>query len=172
MTALRRAFVVAALLLVFGVRAEAAAPATTVEEFYRVYLAHRPAGLPDGADLERLKQYLSTHLYELIVAANAYSHEFAKKHPHDKPPFVDGDHFSSVFEGPKSYEVAYVGRRRGSVEVHVKFHGAPGTPEWTDIVVLVKENHRYVIDDVRYSGAGTFNPAGLLSVTLQSRAGD
>lgn len=172
MSPLRRALIVVALLLVFGVRAEAEAPATTVEEFYRVYIAKRPAGLPDGAELERLKRYLSSHLYDLIVQANAYSREFAKKHPGDKPPFVDGDHFSSVFEGPKSYEVVYVGRRRNSVDVHVKFRGAPGTPEWTDVVVLVKENHRYVIDDVRYSGAGAFNPAGLLSVTLLSRTDD
>jgi hypothetical protein len=68
--------------------------------------------------------------------------------------------------------VVYVGRRRNSVEVHVKFRGEPGTPEWTDIVLLKKEAHRYVIDDVRYSGAGAFNPAGLLTVTLQTRTDD
>jgi hypothetical protein len=172
MRTLRRAIVLAAVLLAFGVPVEAAAPAATVEGFYRTYIAHRPAGLPDGADLERLKPYLSAHLYQLIVQANAYSREWAKKHPDDKPPFVDGDHFTSVFEGPKSFEVAHVGRRRSNAEVYVRFRGEPGTPEWTDVVVLKKEAGRYVIDDVRFSGAGAFNPAGLLSVTLQSRADD
>jgi uncharacterized protein DUF3828 len=172
MSILRRAVVLVVVLLALGVHAEAAAPATTVEDFYRTYIAHRPAGLPDGADLERLKPYLSAQLYQLIVQAHAYSREWAKKHPDEKPPFVDGDHFTSVFEGPKSFEIAYVGRRRSNAEVHVKFRGEPGTPEWTDVVVLKKESGRYVIDDVRFSGAGAFNPAGLLSVTLQARDGD
>lgn len=162
--------VFAALLVVAGLDAGAAdSPKAVVEQFYTTYIAERPAGLPDGAALARLQPYLSKRLHALIVAANVYQQEFAKSNPDEKPPFVDGDHFSSVFEGPQSFAIARVARRVRSHDVHVRFSGGAGAPSWVDVVVVKKEAGKYVIDDVRFSGAGDFNPAGSLVAALQSR---
>jgi hypothetical protein len=40
---------------------------------------------------------------------------------------------------------------------------------WDDEAVVIKEDGRYVIDDVLLSGIGPFNPPGRLSTNLESR---
>ena len=92
-------------------------PQDVVAEFYAAYLPNRQGGLPDGAELQRIAPFLSTRLHRLIVAAIEYRDVWVKKHPDKpgvggappfiyKPPFVDGDYFSSIFEGPKSFKVS------------------------------------------------------------------
>ena len=106
---------------------------------------------------------LSERLYSLITSALQYSHDFATQHPDDKPPFVDGDHFTSNFEGPEAFEITSVEGH----DVHVKFRYEKF--EWNDVIVVKEERGRYVIDDVKYGGAGEFNPPGVLSEHLQVR---
>jgi hypothetical protein len=53
-------------------------------------------------------------------------------------------------------------------KVKVHFTADEGVA-WDDEVVVVKEDGRYVIDDVVLSGIGQFNPPGRLSTNLASR---
>ena len=130
-----------------------------VERFYTAYIDARPAGLPDGEDLEKLKPFLSERLHGLIVDALKYRDEMTRKHPDEKPPFVDGDHFSSLFEGPQSFRIVSVDGDNVRVEFQYE------TEEWEDVIV-VKDGR---IDDVVYGGAGEFNPPGRLSERLKAR---
>lgn len=134
-------------------------PQDVVERFYTEYVAARPAGLPDGEDLERFKPFLSERLYASIVDALRYRDEMIERHPDEKPPFVDGDHFTSLFEGPRSFKVLRV----DGEAVHVAFE--LDTVKWEDVIV-VKDGR---VDDVIYGGAGEFNPPGKLSERLKSR---
>ena len=87
-----------------------------------------------------------------------------------KPPFVDGDFFSSVFEEPKSFRVSrVVARPMGIWRAYVRFRDDPSGYSWEDSVLVVLEGGRYQIDDVLYSGAGPFNPPGRLSDALSCR---
>ena len=142
-----------------------APPSAVVEDFYTAYIANRPAGLPEGAALDHLRPFLSARLETLIDDALAFQKEFIRTHPADeKPPFVDGDHFTSLFEGPASFKV--LGAERTNVRVRFRLENT----EWEDVVVVTRENGRYVIDDIVFGGAGEFNPGGRLSETLRSRA--
>lgn len=135
-------------------------PEKVVEQFYTTYIAAKPAGLPDGETLQRLAPYLSPRLHDLIIDALKYRSEMIERHPGEKPPFVDGDHFTSVFEGPRAFEIL----RTDGENVHVRFTHEPNIT-WEDIIV-VKDGR---IDDVIYGGAGDFNPSGRLTERLRAR---
>ena len=152
-----------------------------VAAFYAIYLESKPPGLPEGALLERLAPRLSRRLHGLIVAAHAHREAWIAAHPphpaqgggppiEDKPPFVDGDHFSSVFEGPQAarpLRVESAGERAWNVRV--EFWHESGPERWADTVVVIEEGGRPVIDDVLFSGAGAFNPGGRLTERLAER---
>lgn len=158
--------VTVAALLSFLVACASAPPATprdAVSAFYTEYIHQRSPGLPEGPALERMRPMLSERLYGLIANALQYSSDYEKAHPGDKPPFVDGDAFTSNFEGADRFEIVSADGN----EVTVKFHYE--TSGWNDVVVVKEERGRYVIDDVKFGGAGEFNPAGVLSESLQTR---
>lgn len=151
-----------------AVGGSAADPAAVVSGFYETYVKLSPPGLPTAAQQKELAPYLSRRLLKLMDGARAYQDQEAKAHPDDKPPFVDGCLFASLFEGPKAFKVGTaVAEGRGS-KVKVHFTADEGVA-WDDEVIVVKEDGRYVIDDVVLAGIGQFNPPGRLSTNLAAR---
>ena len=112
-------------------------PAAVVHQFYEKYIKLSPPGLPTAAQQKELAPYLSRRLLGLMDGARAYQEQEQKKHPDEKPPFVDGCLFASLFEGPKSFKVgAAVAEGQGSkVKVHFK---ADQDVAWDDEVVVIK----------------------------------
>jgi hypothetical protein len=156
-----------AALVASGGCASAERPQSVVDAFYSAHLPHRMGGLPSGDELRRLQPFLSQRLHGLITAALAYQEDWIKQNPPDeKPPFVDGDYFSSLFEGPSSFKVSRVVKEQDGWHVHVQFK-YDSAPDWEDVVVVKQEDGRYVIDDVLFSGAGEFNSPGRLSERLK-----
>ncbi len=156
------------------------AASAVVERFYDVYLSDRQGGLPSGRQLERLRPFLSDNLNRSIVAALEYQERYIASHPPrpsengppviDKPPFVDGDYFSSLFEGPKSFRVVRVAAGpSGSWQVYVHFWYDASLAGWEDVVIVTEQRGRLVIDDVLFAGAGPFNGGGRLSHRLTER---
>ncbi|MBN1904809.1 MAG: DUF3828 domain-containing protein [Deltaproteobacteria bacterium] len=153
-------------------------PVSAVEHFYKTYLTNRTGGLPYGHTLEELRPFLSDNLYHLIIEALEYQKRFIALHPDEpsssggpaviyKPPFIDDDYFSSLFEGPKSFKVIKTeAGPNGSFLVHVQFVYDQSVTAWEDVIIVIKQRGVYVIDDVIYSGAGDFNPKGRLSDRL------
>ena len=151
-----------------GVGEADADPAAVVQQFYETYVKLSPPGLPSAAQQKELAPYLSRRLLGLMDAARAYQEKEAKAHPDEKPPFVDGCLFASVFEGPKAFRIGQVTADGEGWKVRVHFTDEPSVA-WDDDVLVVREDGRYVIDDVVFSGAGPFNPPGRLSTNLASR---
>ena len=156
------------LLTVPAVAGEATEPASVVRGFYAKYLELAPAGLPSVAQQKALAPYLSKRLLGLMDAARAYQDQEAKAHPDEKPPFVDGCLFASLFEGPKAFEVGRAVADGPGFKVPVHFTYEKDVA-WDDAVIVAREDGRYVIDDVVLGGAGQFNPPGRLSTNLESR---
>ena len=155
-------------------------PSSVVERFYATYLPGRQGGLPSGERLERLRPFLSDNLNRSILAALQYQERYIASHPDRtsqtgppvsyKPPFVDGDYFSSLFEGPTSFKVVRaVPAPSGSWKVYVHFWYDASLAGWEDEVIVAEQRARYVIDDVLFTGAGPFNPSGRLSDRLKYR---
>ena len=143
-------------------------PRAVVQEFYAATIAQRVTGAPTAAQLAALTPYLSDTLRALLTAARQRSEADAARDPNEKPMFVDGDLFSSLFEGPNVVEVVADSARGDQRVATVRMTSNTATPPvvWTDRVVLTKERGRYVIDDVEYAGTWDFANKGTLRASL------
>lgn len=165
--------VAAVVLLPTPAHAKTAKPAEVAQRFYAAYLALHPPGLPSGDALKTLEPFLSHRLRGLIDAALEEQARFAKAHPDDKPPFVDGDYFSSNFEGFTAFKVGKVESRGAAQRVEMELSysdpGAEQRVEWKDALTLAEEDGRLVIDDVELLGDWPFATHGKLSEILAER---
>ena len=153
--------------------ADTISPAGVTCGFYQRCLKLRPVGLPTDEEQAALSPFLSERLERLLEQARARQAEFGQQFPGEKPPLVDGSLFSSLFEGPTSFEVGPAVKRAGQdgvTRVPVSFRYG-NEAAWQDVVLVKREQDRNVIDDIEYGGAGEFNPPGRLSETLE-RSGE
>lgn len=145
-------------------------PSATVARFYATYLTSGVAGAPDSARLAALAPYLTDTLRALLAGAGRLRDEEARRAPDEKPPFADGDLFSSLFEGPTGASV--VGRdSTGGVHrvlVRLAYHHADPVQRWTDTAVVVRGGGRWAIDDIRYGGEWGFANRGGLRESLEA----
>jgi hypothetical protein len=144
-------------------------PEGVVCRFYQIYLETRPVGLPTPPEQRLLAPYLTTDLLALMEGARAYGADFEAAHPDEKPPFVDGTLFTSLFEGADRFEIVRSEpTTSGGALVIVRF-GYEDLEPWEDTVIVMRRGDRYAIDDIVFSGVGTFNPAGRLTEVLSWR---
>jgi hypothetical protein len=153
-------------------------PKAAVKEFYSARMAiTQKFGLPDGKDLNSLVPFMSKRLASLIKDANAYQEQLIKKNPSDKPPFCDGDFFSSSEEGVTKFQVGKAKKIENGyrVDLHLvdidKFNPKEKPIKWTDAVYVIKEDNRFVVDDMEFLGTWPYGHGGSrLSELLQWRA--
>ena len=128
--------------------------AQVIQNFYKTYAELKTSGLPDARAMAKLSPYFSASLQKLMRTAQTTQARCEKTHPGDKPPWVEGDMFSSSFEGFTKFQVAGAGANQGAQTIfkvnfeYVEKGQKPVT--WTDEVALVQEKGRWVIDDVFY----------------------
>ena len=137
---------------------DSAAP--TIQKFYQTYSEMKTSGLPDAAGMAKLSPYFSSSLKKLILSAQANQARCRKAHPGDKPPWTEGDMFSSNLEGFTKFHVVGAGPAKGGRSVYkVAFEYAEKgqrATAWPDEVAVVREAGRWVIDDVFYRRKSAF----------------
>lgn len=151
-----------ASLCMDGMAADPAREAATA--FYRSYAklraeARRMTGLPDAKQLGRLAPMLTAELRRALAAAKAEQQRCAKAFPDGKPPWIEGDLFSSNFEGFTSFR-AGPGKGRGrtrSVTVRFRYVEGKSRVEWSDELLLRNESGRWRVDDVAYRATFAFS---------------
>ena len=84
---------------------------------------------------------------------------------------VDGDIFSSLFEGATRGEVETVTVSADTATVRIKYiYADPATDKtihsWNDRFLLIRSGKNWLIDDVEYQGSWDFAVRGRLSVAL------
>lgn len=149
----------------------AAHPQAAVQAFYDLRIAQLPAGgAPDDASLKVIAAQLTPRLQCLLKTAHRFDEAFLATQPGDKPPFVEGDLWSSLFEGPTRVKAqpARLARDMAWVPVRMFFDdgGKPDANGWTDTVVLNRIDGRWLIADVNYGGNFAFGNSGRLSGVL------
>lgn len=177
-----RAFSIATLLALVLVALPAAAvrpdppeisPEKVVSSFYELCIKERVTGLPTDDQFESMREMLSDDILGLLADARMEQAEFARENPDEKPPWIEGDLFSSLFEGPTSFTVgaAVIEGDRATLTVSFADDGTDdGKPfEWKDDVLLIIDvNNEWKIDDIEYRGAWDFASRGRLSEALGS----
>jgi hypothetical protein len=146
-------------------------PSAVTRGFYQSYLKLGMSGLPDKAQSRQISPYLGADLRKAIAEAQK-TQDLAIKHaPDEKPPWSEGDLFSSLFEGAQQFEVRSEMIKGPRAEVQVQLRNTEGTPptRWTDVAVLQKEGDTWVITDIQFKGSWAFKSGASLSSVLKAR---
>jgi hypothetical protein len=138
-----------------------------VERFYHVYLKLGVSGLPDRKQSKALEPFLSRDLGKLLAAARQRQAAEIRRYPGDKPPWDDGDLFSSLFEGAQHFQVdaASVSAKKATVPVHLSRNGK-AIVRWTDTFVLTLTKDGWRICDIKMGGAWAFKQGETLRKIL------
>lgn len=158
-----------------GTAAPALSAAERVPAFLAAYQSQMFRGLPNADQAAALGEHFSPRLNGLLRDALAGQQSYKTRFPTDKPPMIDGDIFSSLFEGATSGAVETVEASADTAVVRVKYvYSEPGTGKvietWPDRFLLVREGEGWLIDDVEYLGGWDFAPRGKLSAALAETA--
>ena len=148
-------------------------PESLVKEFYSACLEARPSGLPTEAEMKILSPFFSPELTELFVKARKYQADYIKGHPDDKPPLIEGDLFSSLFEGPTAFEVGPAEKMDQRYRVYVRFSRADPKDlkdvfRWKDAVIVKRQGSGFVIEDFEFLGDWPFKNGDRLSDILKN----
>ena len=130
--------------------------------FYRSYLKLRQrsgmTGIPNEPQLAELSRSITPGLRSLFTAAWREQQRCIKQFPEDKPPWIEGDIFSSNFEGYTLFNVPGSRPHKDARQVTVKFTYVEGkhTVKWTDTLVLRQRAGQWLVDDIFYRGHFAF----------------
>lgn len=166
-----------ALVILTGCGAQpAVAPpaAAIVDSLYRVRHPFQANGAPNSTELATMRPWLSAELATLLQRADSIRAAEAAAHPDEKPSFVEGDLFSSLFEGPsmfalKDNEITGSPDSGYRVPVHFTFSDQTTAQKWVDTAIVITEGGKLVVSDVRYGGNWDFANHGNL-LTLLGKA--
>jgi hypothetical protein len=138
--------------------------------FYGVYSTFHPSdGIPGANDRAKYHPYLSPALETQLADADAAAQRYAKANK-DSPPLVEGDLFSSLFEGATSVSIGAceVSGATGHCAANLVYAETGSKPtNWTDTVLLVKTPAGWRVDDIEYGGSWAFGNKGRLTGTLK-----
>ena len=173
----RLLFLLLPVLLLQGLAVRAADdPAAAVNTFYAVYKdQHAQGGIPDATGRLRYTPVLSPRLNKQLAEAAAAQARLTAK-VRNAPPMLEGDIFSSLFEGATSWKVGACHADAASARCTVALSYAPPPTQnakapqpanWTDTVVLAHTPQGWKVDDVIYDAGFAFGNTGRLSEMLQ-----
>ena len=170
-------FLVVGLLIVPATGASAAdnAMTQTANGFFAAYATFHPSdGIPDAAGRAKYAPYTSPALDKLLAQAAAAQARFAKANK-NSPPLLEGDLFTTMFEGATSYKVGACkgDGRKGSCAIDLVYDNKHDTPtHWTDTLYLVMSANGWRVDDIGYGGNWEYANHGRLTQTLHQAITD
>ncbi|MCW5747960.1 MAG: DUF3828 domain-containing protein [Alphaproteobacteria bacterium] len=147
-------------------------PAGGATAFYVTYLKLPHGGVPDARQRAQLKPLVSPALHDLLAAADRAEERYATKTKKQVPPLVEGDLFTSLFEGATRFAVTSCtgAAARAVCQVDFGYKDSRGGAEttWHDRVHMVKGPAGWLVDDIEYAGSWPFARRGKLSDGLKA----
>lgn len=168
---MRAAHLVVASIVLLPVSACASDDIAKVTDgFYAAYLKLPHDGIPDEASRTALEPFITPALDKLLIAGENAEARYAKATNNQSPPIIEGDLFSSLFEGATAYKVGACKEsgNSGTCPVALTYRDKSAKPaHWTDTVTLVRTQQGWRIDDIAYGGTWDFGNKGKLTETLK-----
>lgn len=163
-----------ALLVSFPLAAQTT-PGAAASGYLSVYGSFHPSnGIPDATARARLKPYLSPTLNRLLAEAAGAETRFSARIK-DSPPLIEGDLFSSMFEGASHWTLEPCITSGTEARCPVGFSRTASNgkrTDWTDTLILVNTPQGWRVDDIAYGGGLQFGNTGRLSDTLKTVASE
>jgi hypothetical protein len=147
----------------------------TVTGFYGAYATFHPSdGIPDAQARARYELYISPALDALLAQGSRAEEKFGKANK-NSPPMIEGDLFTSNFEGATSYKIGACSgdAKLAKCTVALTYDNRKDKPVlWSDTVFLVATPSGWRVDDIGYGANTDFGNKGKLSETLHSIIAD
>ena len=168
-------------LLVLGLTPWAMAAAAAdveraVRTFYKAYLKLGVGGVLSRAQQAQFAPLISTALASLLRDAWRAEEAHRRRTKNQEPPLVEGDLFTSLFEGAHAYTIAGCTPSAATAECAVTLtYVDPRDASkytWTDRVLCVRARGRWVVNDIVFGGGWDFARKGRLTDTLRAIAAD
>lgn len=145
---------------------------STVSGFYNAYIKLKTRGIPAAKDLAEYTPYITPELAGLLKSADDAEIKYKADTKGEVPPLVEGDIFTSLFEGADSFKVLSCEEKGAKAACSVEFKNTnPGdgkTFTWKDSPVLEKGKSGWLISDVEYKGDWDFAVKGTLTQLLKN----
>lgn len=143
-------------------------PIGVVESLYSFDLSSPMVGLPTEAQSAHIARFLDPELNAMIERARMIRDSATRAAPSEKPPWTDGDLFTSHFEGPNSFYVKATAEGRGTTALLVRFEHVEDSTRvnWVDTVYVVARRGEWLISDVAFGGTWPFAAKGTLRQKL------
>lgn len=144
-------------------------PGAVAMDFLAMHQRFGNSGLPDRSSMNAYAAFLCPGVSEAIRDAQVRQEQFKASHPDEKPPLVEGDLFSSLFEGPETFAVTDTRIEGGKAQVDLAMtHGeGAGTTRWTDTLLFDLDDGIWCLSDVEYHGKWPFANKGSLGNSLK-----
>jgi hypothetical protein len=144
-------------------------PDKVARSFYAHYIDAQPRGVPDDLMRRGFAPYLTPSLEDLLSETRAAEDAHTKATQNQESPFVEGDPFTSLFEGANAFsiEACTVEGARAYCDIALS-HGQNGaaTTTWVDKLALVKRVTGWKVDDIQFGAAWDFGQPGTLRGAL------
>ena len=153
----------------------ASSPREAVEGLYRTLIERNPPGIPSGKNIPSYRRWLSRRLLRGFYEGAIERDKFIAQDTDMKPPYVDGDMFTSLFEGPTGFKVLRQVRKtpdRVRFDIGLEYKDRTGSSNWVDHAIAIREGGRWVIDDIEYGGDWDFAVRGRLSGNLPTEVAE
>ena len=171
---MKRALAVLLLLAAPAFAQGAGDPASAANAFYQVYQGQvrQGGGIPDATGRLRYSTVLTPRLNRQIAEAAAAQARLTAKVKNAVPPMLEGDIFSSLFEGATAWKVGACSVSGATARCPVALtHVVPPPAKekpasWNDVLVLASTPAGWKVDDVIYDAGFAFGNTGKLSGML------
>ncbi len=120
-------------------------PETVIDDFYKKHILIYDFRKADSA---YLSPEISQLIQEVILKENKSADELKSIGSTDKPDLIEGDIFTSNYEGAKSFKIlsSEVDQSRALVQVEFTYQES----KWIDEISLKLDKNNWLIDDVKY----------------------
>ena len=146
-------------------------PQSAARAFYQLYLRTPHDGVPGPVARSRLRPVVSARLDALLARADRAEIAHTRRTHNQEPPILEGDVFTSLFEGASRSQVegCQAWPTRAICSVALSYQSPHDKPaRWRDRVVLIHAGGGWRVDDVVYGGTWAFGNKGRLSDSLKS----
>ena len=147
--------------------------AAAANAFYAVYGGQHAQGVPDATGRLRYSAVLSPRLNKQLTDAASAQARLSARVKGAVPPMLEGDIFSSLFEGATAWKVGACQGDAKAARCPVALTRTPppsSRPEkpvnWNDTLLLVNTPQGWKVDDVIYDAGFAFGNTGRLSGML------
>lgn len=167
-------FLFAVLCFMFCCNAQAQQneQALVVANFYKTILTFKDGGVPSRKNINRLSPFISAAFRNSLLGARDAEDKNFQRTKGSEPPLVEGSLFYSLFEGADKYTAIKSEPNKTLVSylINLEYRDPYGKHEimkWQDRAILIKENNKWVVDDLELLGKWQFGAKGKLSEILK-----